>query len=186
MGVHLSGVVASVATLPALTAFLFRKILPTPASIILIHISGAGFIVSLAASSALARHSTWVLGKGNNGTISLPSKILFWPYHAGLRAKLALQRRYSSEAVWDQITPTYYLGGWPSEEALVPIVRPAILDVTCELPKQVHIVPAYKMIPVWDTHSTLLFFYFKGEMLYHHTIKTTISFNSTCCCRSAA
>lgn len=154
MGVHLSGVVAGIASLPALCAFVFRKSLPLPASLILWHIAGTGFVVSLAASSACARHSTWILGKRKDGTISSVSKTLFWPYHAGLRAKLAMQRRVSSEPAWNQITPTYFLGAWPSEEALVPTVHPAVLDVTCELPLQVH-PPAYKMIPVWDTHSPL-------------------------------
>jgi hypothetical protein len=154
MGIHLSGVVGGIASLPALCAFIFRKSLPLPASIILWHIAGSGIVVSLAASDAFARRSTWLLGKRKDGKISPVSMAVFWPYHVGLRAKLAIQRRVSSEPAWDQITDTYYLGAWPSEEALVPAVHPAVLDVTCELPLQVR-PPAYKMVPVWDTHSPL-------------------------------
>lgn len=53
-----------------------------------------------------------------------------------------------------QITPHYFIGAWPSEEALVPTVRPAVLDVTCELPLQVALpADAYLTLPVWDTHG---------------------------------
>ncbi|KAG7669411.1 putative Uncharacterized protein YnbD [Nannochloris sp. 'desiccata'] len=154
MGIHLSGVVGGIASLPALCAVIFRKSLPLPASLILWHIAGTGIVISIAASSKFARHSTWLLGKRKDGTINPVSKMLLWPYHAGLRAKLAIQRHVSSEPAWDQITPTYFIGAWPSEQALVPAAHPAVLDVTCELPLQVR-PPAYKMIPVWDTHSPL-------------------------------
>lgn len=86
------------------------------------------------------------------GSIHPLGLAVFWPYHAGLRAKLALQRRFSSEPSWTQITPHYFIGAWPSEEALVPTVHPAVLDVTCELPLQVA-PPAYLQLPVWDTHG---------------------------------
>jgi hypothetical protein len=152
MGIHLSGVVGGIASLPALCAFIFRKSLPLPASLILWHIAGTGIVVALAASDTFARRSTWLLGKRKDGSINPISQTLFYPYHIGLRTKLAIQRRVSSEPAWDQITSSYYLGAWPSEEALVPAVHPAVLDVTCELPLQVR-PPAYKMIPVWDTHS---------------------------------
>jgi len=154
MGIHLSGVVGGIASLPALCAFIFRKSLPLPASLILWQIAGTGIVISLAASDAFARHSTWLLGKSKDGKINPLSKALFWPYHVGLAGKLAIQRHVSSEPAWNQITSTYFLGAWPSEEALVPAVHPAVLDVTCELPLQVR-PPAYKVIPVWDTHSPL-------------------------------
>lgn len=153
--VHLSGVVGGIATVPALAAFAFRRSLPVSASILLWHIAGAGLAVSAAASERLARHSTAMLGKRRDGTISPLGMLAFWPYHVSLRAKLAIQRRLSEEPAWDQITDTYFLGAWPSEEALVPTVHPAVLDVTCELPLQVT-PPAYKLVPVWDTHSELM------------------------------
>ena len=152
MGIHLAGVVGSVACIPAIAAWTLRKSLPLPAAIVLWHVAGTGFAVSLAATSALARHTTWLLGKHKDGTISGLNRVIFWPYFAGLQAKLAIQRRYSTEPAWNRITDTYYLGAWPSEESLVPAVHPSVLDVTCELPLQVR-PPAYKMIPVWDTHA---------------------------------
>eukprot|EP00887_Chlorella_sp_A99_P001424 scaffold8.g1424.t1 len=171
MGVHLSGVVAGVASLPGLAAWALRHTLPLPASIVLWHIAGTGFLVAAAASEHLAAHTTWLLGKASgdgrtNGTIKPLSFALFWPYHAGLRAKLAIQRQLSSEPSFSKarllccsrgpaalpITDDFYIGAWPSEEALVPTVHPAVLDVTCELPLQL-VPPAYKVLPVWDTHA---------------------------------
>lgn len=152
MGIHLSGVVAGIASLPALAAFIFKKSIPLPGLFLLWHVAGTGFVVSIATSTAFASSSTWILGKRKDGTIAPAAALLFWPYHVGLRTKLFIQRRVSTEPAYNKITPIYYLGGWPSEEALTPSVHPAILDVTCELPLQAK-PPAYKMIPVWDTHS---------------------------------
>ena len=87
-----------------------------------------------------------------DGTITPLHFTLLWPYHVGLRAKLALQRRLSSEPSFDRVGEHYYIGAWPSEEKLVPTVQPAVLDVTCELPLQV-LPPAYLNLAVWDTHA---------------------------------
>jgi hypothetical protein len=159
MGVHLSGVVGAIALIPAATAFFFRRVLPLSASFLLWHIAGTGFAVSIASSGPLAKHTTWVLGKGKDGSISTFGFMLFWPYHIGLRLKLALQRRISSEPTWNQVTKLVYIGAWPSDETLLPSMRHAVLDVTCELPCQVR-PRAYKMIPVWDTHSAFRYLRF--------------------------
>ena len=87
-----------------------------------------------------------------DGTINPLHFTLLWPYHVGLRAKLALQRRLSSEPSFDRVGEHYYIGAWPSEQRLVPTVHPAVLDVTCELPLQV-VPPAYLNLAVWDTHA---------------------------------
>jgi hypothetical protein len=42
--------------------------------------------------------------KRSDGHISLASRLLFWPYHAGLRGKLWIQRRKSTEPLFDQVT----------------------------------------------------------------------------------
>jgi protein-tyrosine phosphatase len=153
MGVHLSSVVAGISSLPALAAWTLRHALPLPAAIVLWHVAGSGFVVSLAASPPFAKRTTALLGKKGDGTIDPLNMALWWPYHAGLRAKLAIQRRITDEPAWHRITPELYIGAWPSEEALVPTaINPAVLDVTCELPLQVR-PPAYLVLPVWDTHA---------------------------------
>ena len=42
-----------------------------------------------------------------DGTISVPGLLLFWPYHWGLRTKLFIQRRITSEPAWNRITPDW-------------------------------------------------------------------------------
>ena len=42
-----------------------------------------------------------------NGDISALGIVAFWPYHLGLRTKLSIQRRISTEPAWNQILP-----GW--------------------------------------------------------------------------
>lgn len=62
-GVHLSGVVAGIAAVPAALAWFGRRVLPLPVELGLIHIAAAGFVVAAASSQALAKHTAWVLGK---------------------------------------------------------------------------------------------------------------------------
>lgn len=47
-----------------------------------------------------------------DGTISPLNFTLLWPYHAGLRAKLALQRRVSSEPSFSQVGGQGWLHRW--------------------------------------------------------------------------
>ncbi|KFM23827.1 Uncharacterized protein YnbD [Auxenochlorella protothecoides] len=148
---HLSGVVGGASLGPALLAYAGRSTLPKAATLVLWHAAGAGLLVALAASSHLARHTTGMLGKTPHGSLKPLNLALFWPYHAALRTKLGLQRQLSSEPIWNRVTADYYIGAWPSEEALVPAAQLAVLDVTCELPLQVA-APAYLALPTWDTH----------------------------------
>lgn len=55
---------------------------------------------------------------------------LLWPYHLGLRMKLGLQRRLSSEPSFHQVTPHYFIGAWPSEQKLVPTVGGCCLSLS--------------------------------------------------------
>lgn len=61
--VHLSGVVGSIALLPAALAYFLRRALPLPVSIVLWHTAACGFTVALAASEHMASRTTWILGK---------------------------------------------------------------------------------------------------------------------------
>lgn len=152
MGVHISAVVAAIASVPCLAAWALRHTLPLPADLVLWHIGATGLLVAAAATETLAGRTTGLMGKRADGTINPLHFTLLWPYHVGLRAKLALQRRLSSEPSFDRVGEHYYIGAWPSEEKLVPTVQPAVLDVTCELPLQV-VPPAYLNLAVWDTHA---------------------------------
>ena len=76
-----------------------------------------------------------------------PFRLLFI-YRLKLLFCLSISPAPSTRHPYLQITDHLYIGGWPSEEALVPTVHPAVLDVTCELPLQLT-PPAYKALPVW-------------------------------------
>jgi hypothetical protein len=56
------------------------------------------------------------------GHCSLPSLVVWWPYHLGLRLKLYIQRRVSTEPLYDKILPGLYLGGWPESAGKLPKV----------------------------------------------------------------
>lgn len=151
--VQLSSVVAVTATVPAMCALAFRDSMPFGLTCMLLHVSSVGYLVALAASPWFEKSSTGLLGKRADGRIDTLRFGLFWPYHAGLRMKLGMQRLLSSEPVWNQITSDYFIGGWPnSKKNTPPLCNLAILDVTCELPLQVE-ASGYLMIPVWDTHA---------------------------------
>lgn len=75
MGIHLSGLVGSIATLPALLAVLLRRHVPLPVTLVLWHVAVTGFAVSIAASDALAAESTGLLGKASAAE-ARPSKPL--------------------------------------------------------------------------------------------------------------
>ncbi|KAK9805939.1 hypothetical protein WJX73_006912 [Symbiochloris irregularis] len=92
-----------------------------------------------------------MLGKRTDGTIALWAKVAFWPYHLGLRGKLWVQRRTTTEAHFNEIANGWYLGGWPSRAGLLPPGDLAILDCTCELPFKWDL--PYMVLPIWDTKA---------------------------------
>ena len=99
----LSTVVGSVAILPATIAYLTRKSVPFPVTLLLAHIAATGFAVAIAASDRFATHSTSLLGKQPSGRIAWWAWPLFYPYHLGLQAKLWIQRQTRKEAVWNRV-----------------------------------------------------------------------------------
>lgn len=102
----LSLVVGSIALVPATLAFYLRSHVPMPVTLTLGHIAATGFVVAAAASDRLAPSTTWLLGKDRRtGQISPLSLVAFWPYHLGLRAKLWIQWRKSSEPLYNKILP---------------------------------------------------------------------------------
>lgn len=63
MGVHISGIVAGIAAVPATIAWLGRHALPLPLNLALWHVAAAGFAVAAASTDLLAKHTTKMLGK---------------------------------------------------------------------------------------------------------------------------
>jgi hypothetical protein len=149
----LSSVVAITATVPAVLAWTCHQSLPFALNALLWHISSVGFAVAVASLPSLDKKTTGFLGKRNDGTIDLARLILFAPYHLGLRAKLAIQRKLGNEPTWNAVAMDLFIGGWPNEASSSPPVSGlAVLDVTCELPLQLE-PSAYLAVPVWDTRA---------------------------------
>lgn len=101
----LSIIVGAVAFVPACLAVALRSRIPLALSGCLAHVAATGFLVAFASSDKVAPHTTWLLQKRTDGTISPISKLVFWPYHLGLRGKLWVQRRSSNEPLYDKVTP---------------------------------------------------------------------------------
>jgi hypothetical protein len=47
-----------------------------------------------------------------------------------------------------------YIGGWPEQPQWLPAGNPAMVDVTCELPRTFFDSP-YLCLPTWDTQGGL-------------------------------
>lgn len=100
----LSIIVGAVAFVPACLAVALRSRVPVAVTGCLGHIAATGFLVAFASSDKVAPYTTWLLQKRPDGSISPFSLLLFWPYHLGLRGKLWIQRRKSTEPLYDKIT----------------------------------------------------------------------------------
>jgi hypothetical protein len=101
----LSTIVGAVALVPAGLAYSLHNLVPASVTAVLTHVAACGFAVALAASSPAAPYTTWLLQKDQQGSISLLSHVLYWPYHLALRTKLWVQRRVSVEPLYNKITP---------------------------------------------------------------------------------
>jgi len=118
----LTKVVGTAAFIPATLAFLTRRYVPLPVTLILAHFAAAGFAVALAASDRYAGSSTSILGKKPSGVVAWWGWGLFWPYHLALQTKLWIQRQYSVEPVWNQIAD-----GWCVHRSCETLSRHLVL-----------------------------------------------------------
>ena len=101
----LSLIVGGIALLPATLAYSLRSYVPWYVTAVLTHVAATGLVVAVAASASAAPHTTGMLRKSRQGDIGLLSHVAFWPYHLGLRTKLWVQWRKSSEPLYNKITP---------------------------------------------------------------------------------
>lgn len=101
----LSTIIGCIALVPATLAVVLRPFVPLPITLTLAHIAATGVVVATSASGSFCDRSTPLLGKDRNGSIHPVSLIVWWPYHLGLRTKLYIQRRVSSEPLYNKILP---------------------------------------------------------------------------------
>jgi len=108
-----------------------------------------GYIALVTGLVGLCAMAGWphLLAKRLDGTVPWWSLVVFWPWHGMTRAILAL-RRLGSEPLTAEIHPGWLLGGWPHDRALWS-QWPAVVDLTCELPRRGPEQP-YLCLPTWD------------------------------------
>jgi len=95
-----------------------------------------------------------LLGKNTDGTFPIWSLVMFSPYLYFVRSFSALRRLSSGEAPYTEICEGLYVGGWPDSPEKLPPGNPAVIDCTCELPRNLELSgQAYLGIPTWDTRS---------------------------------
>lgn len=152
MGVGISFLIGlKAATLFTFFAYLSSfgfKILAIP----FLYASLVSFLVSVASHPFI--NLPMLLGKGSDGNFPIWALAIFSPYLYFVRAFSALRRMRSGEPPYNEICEGLYVGGWPSSPDKLPPGNPAIIDCTCEFPRNMEFSGyAYLCIPTWDTRS---------------------------------
>lgn len=95
-----------------------------------------------------------LLGKGSDGSFPIWSIVIFSPYLYFVRVFSFLRRLLSGEAPYSEVCEGVYVGGWPSSLEKLPPGDPAIVDCTCEFPRQSEFSGhPYLCVPTWDTRA---------------------------------
>lgn len=152
MGVGISFLIGlKAATLFTFFAYLSSfgfKLLAIP----FLYASLVSFLVSIASHPFI--NLPMLLGKGSDGTFPIWALAIFSPYLYFVRTFSALRRMRSGEPPYSEISEGLYVGGWPSSPDKLPPGNPAIIDCTCEFPRNMEFSGyAYLCIPTWDTRS---------------------------------
>lgn len=117
-----------------------------------LYASLVSFLVSIASHPFI--NLPMLLGKGSDGNFPIWALAMFSPYLYFVRAFSALRRMRSGEPPYNEICEGLYVGGWPSSPDKLPPGNPAIIDCTCEFPRNMEFSGhAYLCIPTWDTRS---------------------------------
>ncbi|RWR83531.1 Dual specificity phosphatase [Cinnamomum micranthum f. kanehirae] len=130
----------------------FKKAGMTLVSIPFLYASIVDFLVAIASHPSI--NLPLLLGKSSDGYFPLWSKLLFGPYLASVRLYASLKRLKTREPAYNEIIEGLYVGGWPSSLDRLPPGEPAIIDCTCELPRNPAFSKnAYMCLPTWDTRA---------------------------------
>ena len=104
--------------------------------------------VTVMVGASIAVRWTGLFLKNANGDMPWWVPIAFWPWLLTLRGILLLRRKVGSEPLFSEIHPGWFLGGWPYDPKVFER-WPAVIDVTCELPRRRPEGP-YLCLPTWD------------------------------------
>lgn len=106
-------------------------------------------LVTGAAGLATWQGWTGMLGKGADGRLPWWS-VVFLSWHVLVRG---VARLTATRPTFSQVTETLWVGGWPRSGEHT--TWPAVIDVTCELPRQSP-EEDYLCLPVWDRSAPSL------------------------------
>ncbi|CAL5353298.1 unnamed protein product [Camellia sinensis] len=152
MDFGLSVLIAMKATFLLLAFAYLRTLGFTLLSLPLLYASLVSMLLSIASHPLL--NLPMLLGKNPDGTFLIWSLIMFNPYLYFVRGFSVLQRLWNEEAPYSEICEGLYVGGWPYSPEKLPPGNPAIVDCTCELPRNLEFSGhAYLCIPTWDTRA---------------------------------
>ncbi|XP_058182552.1 uncharacterized protein LOC131300635 [Rhododendron vialii] len=152
MGVGLSVLIALKAAVLFLGFAYLRTLGFMLLSLPFLYASLVAMLVSIASHPSI--NLPMLLGKNTDGTFPIWSLVMFSPYLYFVRSFSALRRLSSGEAPYSEICEGLYVGGWPSSPEKLPPGNPAVIDCTCELPRNLEFSGhAYLCIPTWDTRS---------------------------------
>ncbi|XVF24546.1 hypothetical protein REPUB_Repub13aG0137600 [Reevesia pubescens] len=152
MGLGLSVLIALKATTWLLLYVLFSRFGFTVLAIPLLYASLISWLVSIASHPSI--NLPMLLGKKQDGTFSILSTLMFFPYLYFVRVFSMLRRVVSGEEPYSQICEGLYVGGWPSSPSLLPPGNPAIIDCTSEFPRIKEFKGhSYLCVPTWDTRA---------------------------------
>lgn len=152
MGVGLSVLIALKAAVLFLGFAYLRTLGFMLLSLPFLYASLVAMLVSIASHPSI--NLPMLLGKNTDGTFPIWSLVMFSPYLYFVQSFSALRRLSSGEAPYSEICEGLYVGGWPSSPEKLPPGNPAVIDCTCELPRNLEFSGhAYLCIPTWDTRS---------------------------------
>lgn len=111
--------------------------------------SGAFAFVGLSTAAiavAVGTRSPGLFHKRDDGSLPVWTWLPFWPWRVATLFAAWLIR--SSFTHFTEVLPGWWVGVWPHKPDLFE-EWPAVLDLTCELPR-VHSAPHYLTTPTWD------------------------------------
>ncbi|GKV39754.1 hypothetical protein SLEP1_g47477 [Rubroshorea leprosula] len=150
MGLGLSGLIAFKATAWFLMFILVRRLGFTLLGVPCLYASLVSLLVSIASLPVI--NLPMLLGKRPDGTFPIWSLIMFGPYLYYVRFFSILRRLKSGEEPYTEICEGVYVGGWPRSPSTMPPGNPAVIDCTCEFPREMK-GQGYLCIPTWDTRA---------------------------------
>ncbi|XWS74613.1 hypothetical protein CRYUN_Cryun01aG0013500 [Craigia yunnanensis] len=152
MGFGISVLIALKATAWLFLFVFFRRFGFTVLAIPLLYASLISWLVSIASHPSI--DLPMLLGKNPDGTFSMLTIVMFFPFLYFVRVVSIVRRFISGEEPYSQICEGLYVGGWPSSPCLLPPGNPAIVDCTSEFPRIKELKGhSYLCIPTWDTRA---------------------------------